>query len=97
VTTMLSGRTQGKTVSQVAKLARRLERVKCSWKLTRYERDGRFGYIDVQSWSSADMDLFGMLAMIVVHRDHVRGSGMLELVCYAPRRIVALKVRKERR
>lgn len=92
----MAGATERKTISQVVTLGQRLKREPCSWRLVRYVGTPRDGFVDVQSWTDTNLDLFGMLAMMIVHRDHSRGGGMFELVCYAPTRVAALRVRGRR-
>ncbi len=76
-------------------LAKRLPRERATWILVRYEGTRRGGYVDVQSWSSKDLDLFGMLALLVVFRNSTVG-GMFVLSVYAPREVEVLRVRIRR-
>jgi hypothetical protein len=90
----LENATQRKTVAQVITLARQLRRESCGWELVRIVRQRNGPPILVETWTPNEVDLFGMLAMMVLHRDHARGErGMFELVCHARRRIVAARVR----
>ena len=77
-------------------LAKRLKRESATWRLVRYVGTHRGGYVDVESWSSKDLDLFGMLALMVVHRDHSTAGGMFVLSVYAPREVEAVKIRIKR-
>ena len=74
--------TERKTISQVVTLGRKLKRESCSWRLVRYVGTTRGGFVDVQSWTGTELDLFGMLATMVVFRDHARGPGMMTLSVY---------------
>lgn len=69
-------------VGQLLALGRRLGRESCSWRLVRYVGTTRGGFVDVQSWAGSELDLFGMLAMMVVFRDYMRGPGMMTLSVY---------------
>ena len=46
-------------------LGRKVGREWCSWRLVRFVGTTRGGFVDVQSWTGAELDLFGMLAMMV--------------------------------
>ena len=69
-------------VGQLLALGRKVGREWCSWRLVRFVGTTRGGFVDVQSWTGAELDLFGMLAMMVVVRDHMRGPGMMTLSVY---------------
>lgn len=83
------------SLQRLVKLSRRLRRVKASWRLVRYEGDRRGGSVAVESWSSADVDLFALLAMMVLFRDHRRMTrgGKMRLWVYAPDEVVVMEVR----
>lgn len=87
--------TERKTISQVVTLGRKLRRESCSWRLVRYVGTTRGGYVDVQSWTGTELDLFGMLATMVVFRDHARGFGMMTLSVYTCAGVVvAVRVKR---
>lgn len=69
-------------VGQLLALGRKVGREWCSWRLVRFVGTTRGGFVDVQSWTGAELNLFGMLAMMVVIRDYMRGPGMMTLSVY---------------
>lgn len=75
-------------VGQLLALGRKVGRESCSWRLVRYVGTTRGRFVDVQSWAGAELDLFGMLAMMVVFRDHMRGPGMMTLNAYTSEGVV---------
>lgn len=82
-----------KTFRQLTGLVRQTRRVSVEWRLVRYVRSIRGHWIDVQSWHSQEMNLFGMLALMVAHSEGSRERGLLVLFAYAPRQVEAARVR----
>ena len=81
-------------LTKLAGLARGLRREPCTWYLVQYAPTSRGGFVDVRWWSSSDLDLFGLLALMVVWRDHGRRDGCkFVLYAYAPERIEVGEVR----
>lgn len=75
-------------VGQLLALGQKVGRESCSWRLVRFVGTTRGGFVDVQSWTGTELDLFGMLAMMVVFRDHMRGTGMMTLSAYTRKGVV---------
>jgi hypothetical protein len=73
-------RAQRKLIAQLISQARWLERQPCSWELVRFVRTPRGTHVDAERLTSADADLFGLLATLVLWRDHVHlPAGKVEL------------------
>lgn len=59
-----------KAMAQLIGAARWLEHVPATWELVRYARTKRSGLVDVEGHTTKGLDLFGMLAAMILWRDH---------------------------
>ena len=87
-------RAQQKLVAQLIGQARWLERKQCSWELVRFVKTKRGTHVDVERHTSDDADLFGLLATMIVWRDHVHlPVGKVELRWSQGKRAARVAVR----
>ena len=85
---------QQKLVARLVGQARWLEREQCSWELVRFVRTVRGTHVDVERHTSDGADLFGLLATMIVWRDHVHlPVGKVELRWSQGKRAARVAVR----